>query len=434
MTIDASVCYYDSGLFVPMARKTAQGFRSAKYFRPWKSMFPQLRGLEVGEGFPEMERVRDFWSPECYDATDLFVFTDVMDADIQGKIVRDGKLVWGCRDAANLELHRWYFHQTIKKLGLPTLKTERAVGISALREMLKKRPNTWVKMSTFRGNMETWRNEDYDLSRAVVDQLALEFLECQDTVEFIVQDAIEGVEIGIDFYTVDGQYPEQALFGIEIKDCGYCGLVKSQADLPEELKIVNEAMAPLYKKLNYRGFVSTEVRLGKDGSYYYIDPTQRCASPGSELYQEIYTNLPKIMHEGAQGRLIQPDISAPYGVQANIYCKGDTKLAVPVKVDRELEMLVKLQNAYRDESGLDWVLIPHEIENDIVGAVVGFDDSLLGAITMANSGADAVHMDGKDIKMDAISKAVKEMEILAEYGFDVADEMPDTQQIEEVVA
>lgn len=421
------VRFYDYGLFVSLARKVSQSFGSGEYFRPWKSAFPYSRPCFVGEGYPEMARVKHFFKD--IDKPDLFVFTDVLDADLQVDLVSRGKRVWGSRWGEQLELNRITLRQKMKEIGLPTSRADIVIGISALREYLKKYDNIYVKINTFRGDMETWKSETYDLSEPRLDKIEHDFSERKELVPFICEHGIEdAVEGGIDTYVIDGQFPEVALLGFEIKGVGLVGVVKEYKDMPEPILEVNRKLAPLLKDYQYRGFFSTEVRITKDGTPYLIDPCCRCPSPPSELYQELYVNLAEILWEGADGKMVTPEISAICGVQANIYEDRASKESIAVLVDGDADQWVKLRNCCRI-NGIDYVL-PLEIGLDNIGAVVGVGDTVIEAVGDCKAHAELVHPSNMDIHLDALGKAIAEIEELQEFGIEVVEEpLPDLEEI-----
>jgi hypothetical protein len=70
-----SVAVCDNGIFSALAETLSASFGKVYYTAPWISAFPSSYQLEVGEGFPNFERVHDIW--EIVDDVDLFVFPDL---------------------------------------------------------------------------------------------------------------------------------------------------------------------------------------------------------------------------------------------------------------------------------------------------------------------------------------------------------------------
>ena len=75
--------------------------------------------------------------------------------------------------------------------------------------------------------------------------------------EFILEENIPGIEIGYDGFSVDGQFPmSEMMWGVEVKDCGYCGVVVPTIDAPEPITETNERLSETMKAYTYRGFFS----------------------------------------------------------------------------------------------------------------------------------------------------------------------------------
>src|SRR5208337_4770776 len=123
-----------------------------------------------------------------------------------------------------------------------------------------------------------------------LDDLASRLGPRQSSTIFIVEDPIEGVEIGYDGACIDGGFPALARFGYEAKDAGYVGKVVDYEDLPAALREVNDKLGPAMAVLGCRSFFSTEVRVGADRKPYLMDPAMRASSPPSEAYIELFRN------------------------------------------------------------------------------------------------------------------------------------------------
>jgi len=203
-----TVLVYDNGSFFELALRLARDFERVLYYLPWKAAFPRSAQALIGSGFDGVERVLDFW--EAVPDVDLFVFPDTYDADLQDHLKSLGKLVWGNGASQKLELDRWYMRGLQKDLGMNFPRTRKVKGVDKLVEMMEKEKDFFVKTSTFRGDMETYHHCSYPLSKPWVDELRHWLGPRQQTVEFIVESKVEGVEVGYDGFSVDGEYPEIA--------------------------------------------------------------------------------------------------------------------------------------------------------------------------------------------------------------------------------
>jgi hypothetical protein len=156
---------YDYGANLSLARRLAREFGRVLYFRPWKESEPKTSNLAVGDGFPDIERVRHFW--QGVQAADLVCFPDLYDGDLQIELERQGKRVWGSRMAERLEYDRPHFLKTLQKVGLPCVEHTIITGVSNLEAYLheSENENQWVKVN-LRGDDETWHHETWEGSRA----------------------------------------------------------------------------------------------------------------------------------------------------------------------------------------------------------------------------------------------------------------------------
>jgi hypothetical protein len=155
-----SVLIFDYGTFVSFAERLARDFGKVYYYSPWKSSFPQAKYNAIGEGLVGVERVNNFW--DFADDVDLFIFTDVMDGDLQLHLQSIGKTVWGSRKGEEMELDRIGMKELMKEIGWPVSHYEVVKGMTNLRKYLKEHENVWVKISTYRGDFETFKSVNFD--------------------------------------------------------------------------------------------------------------------------------------------------------------------------------------------------------------------------------------------------------------------------------
>jgi phosphoribosylamine-glycine ligase len=408
---DISILCVDlGGHFLEHARRLSRDCKKVYYHIPNTTEASKPHRSYIGHGFKEVELVQDIYG-DHFDEADLIYFPDVGMGSLQCEIEQKyGKAVWGSRMAEELELEREATKELFKKIGLPVGPYEEVIGVDALREHLKKHKDVFVKVSRWRGLRETFKSYSELLSDVTLDLISAELGMLKNLIPFIVEEKIEGVELGNDFYTVDGDYPSLALGGIEIKDLGYCGKIKPYKETPKPLQEVNEKLAPVLKKYGMRGVLSTEVRIDKDKIPYVVDLTMRCPSPPGELYQEMYTNYPEIVWKGANGELVDPEPIAEYGVQVNIISgNGRDGEWQALKFPKEFEKNIKLHNTMKLKDA--YFIIPTEWHLAEVGAVIGWGDSLKEAQKMAQEAADSIEGESLTIEVkDIVSKAEEQLE------------------------
>ena len=262
----------DNGLFVDLAIRLSKDFKKTYYTVPWVSAFPKMNLGMLGTGFEEsIEVVSDVFG-DHFDSIDLFVFPDVYFGPLQEQLVKMGKTVWGGRMGEDLELCREGMKEILTELGQPVGNYEVVKGTAALRSYLKSHKDVFVKINRWRGTFETFHSPNYKAVEPKLDEVEYNLGAFKYVVEFIVEDALnDRVEYGTDAWSIDGKYPSKLFSGVEIKDKGFLGTFADYKDIPKPLVAFNEAIAPTLKAYGYRGFFSSEVRIGKDMEPYMID-------------------------------------------------------------------------------------------------------------------------------------------------------------------
>lgn len=376
-TSEVTFCVLDHNLFLPLALRLAREAKRVLYWTPTEKGFPLINDGVIGRGFDEIERCDDFFP--LLDEIDCFCCPDIQHAGLQLHLESIGKNVWGSRYGDSLELERVKFLNTLKEIGLPEVPFRSIIGLDELREYLKEHDDKFIKISRWRGTMETWHHVNYKTSEPMLDMLSVRFGAVKNAIPFVVCDPIEtDIELGYDGFCIDGQFPETcALSGYEYKDKGYITSVVPYSDLPSEVTVVNDAMAPLLKDFRYKNFFSTEIRV-KDGQSYYIDPCQRCPSPATEAQLELYENLGDIIWHGSQGELIEPITSAKFAVEAVMCMKADKTMWRTLEVPESIKQWVKIGSCcYIDGQ---YAIPPDGGGDDEIGWMLGIGDTIQEAI------------------------------------------------------
>lgn len=286
-----TVLVVDNGLFVSWAELLAKSFGKVLYYSPWECAFPKSNARMIGEGLPGVTRVNEFWS--LLDDIDLCFFPDVYQGALQVHLEHLGKPVWGSRLCEALELDRVWSKNLCKKAGIDIGNYQVVVGLDALREYLQEHDEQWVKISLTRGDMESFRSKNYKLIEPRIDELEHTLGAKKKVMEFIVEDAIDpAVETGCDLFTIDGKFPDNSMFGIEIKDKAYILKTSKYADIPEEIRSVNGKLSDVFRMSRFRGFWSTELRITPERVPYLIDPcfsedTEILTDKGWKLFQDL---------------------------------------------------------------------------------------------------------------------------------------------------
>jgi hypothetical protein len=362
---DKTVLIFDYGMGVPFAERLGREFKKVGYYTPWLSSYPTANDLQVGAGFDNVERIKDFW--KATDEYDLICFFDTHTEDYAEYLRNHGRLVFAPGRAEVLELDRWKGRKIQKAVGLSVQATEHIIGLPNLKKRLQQVKDRYVKLSLFRGEIETFCHKDYESSEPYLDKLAVSLGINKDTVEFIIEEKIKGgTEIGYDGFTVDGQYPSFCMMGWEVKDTSYVGKVLEYKNLFKPVKDVNDKLAVFFKKCQTRSMFSTEVKI-VGGKGYLIDPTVRAPFPPSFVEMEMYENFGEFVYNAAQGKMIELKPVATYGVEAIMGSEFSEDNPLEVTFPKEMSKWVKLAGGCK--IGGKYYILPGDSKNHYVSAV-----------------------------------------------------------------
>lgn len=411
-----SVLIVDNGLFVDCAPLLAKFFGKVQLYCPWENAYPKSTSLRVGHGLENVEKVDSLW-PHAMTA-DLVVFPDLYFGGLQDHLRSLGRRVWGSGMGEDLELFRDFSKQTAKDLGVAVGKYEVVTGIKALRAALKKRSNVFVKVSRTRGDMETFRVDSLALAEPRLDELAHKLGAWQEGIDFIIEDAIEpAVEVGYDGFTIDGDFPEAALCGIEIKDKGYVGIFQPYKEMPEQIREINQKFSPVLKDYTYRNFWCPEARITKDGTPWVIDPCARWSSPCSELMMMMYTNLAEIFWHGAAGEVVTPKPAGKWGAEVMLVSSWANQNWQAVDFPEEIREHVKLHFPVVIDGR--YYCTPQGFDLPAIGAVVAVGDTMEEAVAQVRKVAEQVKGYYIEADLSCFDEAEKEIAALKKFGIEL---------------
>lgn len=398
---------WDNGVFTEIAATLAKSFGRVLYYVPWTSGMPKSNPLLIGHGIEGVERVVAPWP--YFDDIDIWVFPDVYEGELQEWLVSQGKRVWGCRMGSELEIDRPKSKETSKKLGIDIGPYKVVTGLDALRKHLKANDDQWVKISGTRGDMETFGAKSYEKAEPRLDELEHNMGALKKIMEFTVEEGInDAVETGYDGYCIDGKYPKAAMTGVEVKDEAYLMKTVRWDELPEQVRSVNQKLAPALKRYGYRGFISTEVRCTKDGKAYLIDPCCRAGSPPNELYQVMMENLAEAIWYGAEGIVIEPEFKAKWGAEVLLISEWADENWMHVSFPEKIREFVKLRNFC--VIGGEYYIIPQWTGCAEIGAVVALGDTPDEAIENCKKIAEQVEGHLLDKPVEALDVAREQLE------------------------
>lgn len=412
---ESTILVYDRGLFPSFARVLAREFKKVYYYVPNDSPFPTPNLSVLGDGYPDIERVRELNEV----SVDGYAFPDVGNYHTQRHCRELGYPVWGSGAASDLELKRLYFKKIQAKLGMEVPKYDPVIGIKNLRNHLEGVKEAYLKISTYRGLMETYHHHDLEKTHRFLDHLAVLLGPLQDNLTFLVEHPIEAVvETGLDAFCVASQFPSVAVQGIEAKDKSYCGAVTPWDELPQHLTDLASALKPELK--DYANFFSAEVRITKDDKAYLTDPTMRHATPAGECLLELIENLADIVWAGAHGEFVEPAYKAKFAMQALVDSPDDDQFWREFTLDPSLDEWFMPYNAVRIDDKLAFPPLPWSCET--IGSVVAIGDTLDECLKTLKERAAMLEKAGLEVHLSSLTDVFHSIEKEEQAGVPFTEE------------
>ncbi|MBX0312388.1 MAG: hypothetical protein JHC31_11560 [Sulfurihydrogenibium sp.] len=269
------------------------------YYTDFISTFPSFDDFATGYGFPNIKKVHD---PFTYiDKVDLVCNFDVLNGDLFEFLKKKGYKTFGGGVATELELNRKALKSALAvvKLPSPPYKVVRGydnIPVPAV-----------VKLSIFRGSMETFIIKNETQKKNLKTKLEIEFGAFLKDMEFVVEDLLDldknYVECGIDafFDANKGGFIFPLMLGVEYKKGVYIGrVINHLGELPKPLQETVLKLSQLLIKVGYRGLLSTEEFMNiKTGKHYFLDITTRGAYPLSLGYRYLIENFKDVVFNSA---------------------------------------------------------------------------------------------------------------------------------------
>jgi len=330
---------WDLGLSVEHAVKLAKEGHEVYYFTPWASTYPKFEPYAYGIGMEGINKVKFFF--DYIDDVDCICFFDIGAGDLANFLREKGYTVYGAGLGEHLEYDRFQVRRLQQKLGLPVQATQKITGMSQLEEYLKPRRNKYVKISTFRGDCESFKFRDYESDKTLLDELKVKLGPLDGYYEFIVENIVEGIEPGVDLFFNGMNFLKPYLWGYEFNKKCYIG--KYVTELPRPLSIVF-SLQDIMRQLNYRGAFSAEMIVNNEGSHL-IDICGRFAYPLSVAYTKSINNFGELVYKIAKGENANLEVNCKYiGVVPIVSAHADLHWT-NVQFPEEIRDKVMLHNA-----------------------------------------------------------------------------------------
>jgi phosphoribosylamine-glycine ligase len=403
---DKTVIVFDYGLFLDVAIRLSRDFRKVYYFMPYEKSFTIFNNYVIGSGIENVERIDKFF--DYVDEADLIYFTDVNDSDLQEYLRRKGKLVYGAGKAVELEVYREKLKEMMKDVKLPMPKYQMIKGLDNLTEFLEDKENLFIKISLFRGNMETFHFKNMKLSRPFLNKLQHTMGFIKDSMEFMVEWPIEdAIEAGTDLICVNGEYSKTGIFGIETKGDAYVSKFTNMSEVPKPVIDVNDKIAPKLKEYGYKGSLSTEVRIQRNVGYF-IDITARQPNPPTSCLIDAVDNFSEAVYGAALGEVVELTSKYKYAVQLQIQSSWAEQEPLPIYFPKKYKDRVHIKNlcVSKSKDGEDiYNFMPSDEEMSTVASVVGLGNTMRDAIDECKKVALSLEAYSLDFDLQTLDQA-----------------------------
>lgn len=425
---DITACVIDHGIYFPVSQRLARDYKRVLYHIPNSEAFKTFANFSRGLGHDDVELVEDFWKVKK--DIDLFVFPDIGDSGLQLELESQGFPVWGSKEADSLEEMRGYWLDACKSMDLPMPKTHIIKGLTNLRVFFEEHRGEeyYVKISRFRGDMETWCAKEPSQIRNKIDVLAMKFGPFGEHITFYVQDRVDtDIEGGSDTYFVAGQWPDKIIQGYEKKGESYFATWMNREDMPKEIWGVSERMTATLDSYRYCNTVSSEVRVKKnkngESESYLLDPCLRFPSPAGEEELEMYANFSEIVYRGALGEMVQPEMAAKFCGEAVIGYSGDKEGWKSIRVPEEVRQWVKLYACGYEDDAFHF---PPMQDPEAIGCAVALSDTPEGVLDGLKAIRESLKDSAVDVHVEPIADLFKEIEEAQSEGIDFSkQDMPE---------
>lgn len=389
----------DSGVFCDLANALAEGGKhQVLYHTGWSDdPYPKIQDIAAGTNYQYLTKVRDL-STVDFSTLDCVVCFNVHRNDeiITLKKQYPNLSIVGSGKGKVLEEDREGLKKWCKVLGLDVQPYEVVIGLEALEAYTKIHKDVFVKLDIFRSSLETVHIDDYAsaVKQHIFENMRQEFGPVfSKTIKFIVEDAIQSdVEIGFDgFFTPEGGYLNQCLIGYEYNKGPYLARVFDTDAMPEPIQETMDAFAPILKRMDYRGPLSTEEKCLPNGKHYLLDFCARLLAPGSSAYPYVIKNWVQLIYDVGLGQEATIDFKYPWVGALPLHSLEGEKNYVWIEVDKKYRDVIRYHNVCSD--GTDYFSVKG---TDGMVCLVAGGETPEEVIDTLTELMDHVSFDGKD--------------------------------------
>jgi len=414
--INETVLIYDRGVYLYRAEEFAKVFKKVYYYMPNASAYPESTRDCIGADLDGVERVYDFdkYLKKC----DWLYFPDCYDGEKQMALRAEGYPVFGEGHAGKLEMDKEFFYEVLEDVGLEVPYTYVADNFQEALKYLEDKENVWIKPadSFSRGDFETFHWVNKRQARRWVNEINYRLGIRTDDLRLLIQNGIKDcvLEPGYDGLSVNGQYIENSLCGFEDKDKSYIGKVLLQQ--PKIIQDVNDKMAPILKKMGCAGHWTTEIKITKNGKYFFLDPTLRNPEPPGAIFDCVYLNYPEACRDIAYGKLPKMRIRKKYCAQIMLQSPAHDSEQICVEFPKDLKPFIKLKNHTKTD---DYYTIIPNGNGGFFGGCVGIGDTAKEAKENCKDVFKEIVAEGLEFDCSSFGRIEESIEAGKQFGINL---------------
>ena len=313
---------WDTSIGLDHALRLAEEGHTVYYYVDQAEEYARFEDFVQGDGFNNIIKVLD-WGEGLLQGAECVVFTDVGRGSAADYLRSQGVPVFGpSQDGETLEQDRSAAHVLTEELGIEMPPYVAVAGFSGLLdwfgENLKKdgRAGYFVKVPIFRGNAETMyikKIEEIDIILRGKN-LAAMLGPYSENFEFLIEQEVKGVEIGVDTFFNGTKFLDNTFFTFEVSSDLTLGKWVKTSPWDDTL----QKLAPYLAATSYRGPISLEAIWSGD-TLYVLDFTCRFPYPGSAVFSRLLPNYGDLIWAVANGEDYEIKPKAPYAACIGVY-------------------------------------------------------------------------------------------------------------------
>ena len=412
----SSILVVDSaGAYISLAQRLTKEFDIVYLHEEWDENMSSMTSDKrtCGTGIEGVQKV-DSITEVMYDV-DVILYPSCTRGIEQMDLLTRNFPVFGSGTACALENDRELLQNKLKEWKLPEPEYEIVTGIDTLLKKLENISDAYIKISTFRMDMETYHHWSMEASKIRLERLRSKIGTYANKIKFIIEKPIKGIELGTDEYTIMRQMPSKLHLGYELKNQLYIVKAINRTDMPKEIQDISKNIADYTGEHNVSCVWSNEVRVDKK-TFYLTDPTMRFGIPAGESLYFNMQNIGDVMRKGVHGDLVEPDFKYEYVAQILLESSISPQDWLYVEYPKELSDNIRFYN-YTIQDGKTYIIPGSDPHDEIFCSVLAGGKSYSDALESAYEIAKQVQADGCSFDKNLMLEAEK----VIDEGADVID-------------